>query len=274
MMNFSDLFPNEDYRFHMGLRRGNAIEFFGRTSANGSLIAERQRWLASETRIHSSCLPEATALLDECVALAHQLAAISDLQHTQLIALTDANERCAALGRIWEPDFLLLKSNSTGPFQLLGGCVCFPSSWSLAEKIGRPLEMVHGVVPSLNAQIGPSIQSFLAKLAPGVTWLRHNWGLSRSPELNQHPQRALPKLDGAIELSNVWLRVEHQALTALPKNGGILFGIRVVSHPLAEVKAEPMAAAKLVRSLQTMPAEVAAYKGVTAAREQIVRLLQ
>ncbi len=273
-MTLSDLFPDEDYRFHMALRRGTVEEFFGQSAANMSLLAERQRWLRAEPQTYSACLPEGTAMLDECVALAHGLSALSDAQHAQLVSLKEPRERCAALGKLWKPDFLLLKSDVTGPFRLLAGCVCFPSSWSLAEKIGKPLEMIHGVVPSLNAPIGPSIHSFLSRLAPSVAWLRHNWGLSRSPELNQHPQRGLPRLDDAVQLSDVWLRVEHQALVALPHSRGVLFGIRVVMHSLAEVKQEPAAAAKLVRALRTMPAEVAAYKGLASAREKIVGLLQ
>jgi hypothetical protein len=274
MMNLSDLFPDEDYRFNMALRRGTPQEFFGRTPANQALLAERQRWLQSEPQTYSACLPESAALVDTCIVLAGELGSISGKQCGDLASLADASERCIALGQLWEPDFLLLKSDGGAPHRLLAGCVCFPSSWSLAGKLGKPLEMIHGVVPSLNAQIGSSIHSFLSRLTPGVAWLRHNWGLSRSPELNQHPQRVLSRLDGAVELTDVWLRVEHQALVALPQSGGVLFGIRVVVHSLDEVKQEPAAALKLMRALRTMPAEVAAYKGLAVARDRIVDLLQ
>jgi hypothetical protein len=274
MMNLSDLFPDEDYRFHMALRRGTPQEFFGRTPTNQALLAERQRWLQNEPLTYSACLPESAALVETCIVLAHEWGAISEKQRIDLITLADPRERCAAFGQVWEPDFLLLKSNVGTPHRLLAGCVCFPSSWNLAEKIGQPLETIHGVVPSLNAQIGSSIHSFLSRLTPGAAWLRHNWGLSRSSELNQHPRRVLPKLDGAVELPDVWLRVEHQALVALPQSGGVLFGIRVVMHSLDEVKKEPAAALKLVRALRTMPAEVTAYKGLAVARDRIIELLQ
>jgi hypothetical protein len=274
MMNLSDLFPDEDYRFHMALRRGTVAEFFGRTAASASVLAERQRWLRREPKTYSACLPEGAPLLDECIAFTHDIGALSDEQHVPLLALTDANERCAALGQNWEPDFLLLKSDAGAPHRLLAGCVCFPSSWNFGEKIGQTLEIIHGVVPSLNAQLGSSIHSFLSKLTPGVTWLRHNWGLSRSPELNQHPQRHLRRLDGAVELSDVWLRIEHQALVALPRSGCILFGIRIAMHSLAEVKMDAAATPKLVRALRTMPAEVAAYKGLAVARDRIIELLR
>ena len=273
-MNLSELFPDEDYRFHMALRRGTPQEFFGRTSAHQPLLAERQRWLQCEPQTYSACLPESSSLVETCIVLAHEWGAISEKQRLDLITRADATERCAAFGQIWEPDFLLLKSDGGAPHRLLAGCVCFPSSWSLAEKIGKSLESIHGVVPSLNAQLGSPIQTFLSRLTPGVVWLRHNWGLSRSPELNQHPQRGLPRLDGAVELSDVWLRVEHQALVALPQSGSVLFGIRVVMHSLDEVKKDTAAVLKLVRALRTMPLEVAAYKGLAVARDRIIHLLQ
>jgi len=129
-------------------------------------------------------------------------------------------------------------------------------------------------VPGLNANIGAGIHKFLTALKPGVASLRHNWGLSRSVELNQHPDRPLPRLDATVNVDEVWLRVEHQALVALPKSGGILFGIRVVNHSLVEVKADSVAATRLCRALETMSEEMARYKGLATARGRIVRLLR
>jgi hypothetical protein len=180
-----------------------------------------------------------------------------------------------AIGELLEPDFILLKHDreqNAGP-RLVAGCVCFPSSWSLADKVGRPVEWIHSVVPGLNDQLGARIGTFLRRMTPGQAWLRANWGLSRSPELNQHPERHLPRLDANVTSDEVWLRVEHQALVALPKSGGILFGIRIAVHPLAEVKQDPTAWVGLRRAMRTMPELMAAYKGVSTARERILSLL-
>jgi hypothetical protein len=38
-----------------------------------------------------------------------------------------------------------------------GGVVCFPSSWSLREKLGHSLDFTHSVVPDLNTQLAPRI---------------------------------------------------------------------------------------------------------------------
>ena len=84
----------------------------------------------------------------------------------------------------------------------------------------------------------------------------------------------MPRLDATVSAEEVWLRVEHQALVALLKSGGILFGIRVVNYPLNEVKTDPLAAARLIRALETMPEEMARYKNLAAARGRILKLLR
>jgi hypothetical protein len=199
-MNLSELFADEDYRFHMGLRRGSATEFFRPTAQHDTLLAQRRRWLREEPETCSAFLPESAALLAECAAVALEWESITPKQHASVTKLDATPERGLRLGEMWEPDYMLLRADAAGRFQLIGGCVCFPSSWSLAEKIGRPMEFIHGPVPGLNAQLGRSIDTFLAKLTPGAAWLRHNWGLSRSPELNQHPSRPLPRLDDVVGL--------------------------------------------------------------------------
>jgi hypothetical protein len=103
--------------------------------------------------------------------------------------------------------------------------------------------------------------------------LRANWGLSRSPELNQHPARKLPRLDATVRPDEVWLRVEWQSLVALPANQGVLFGMRIEVLSLARVKEDSEVAEGLLRALRTMPGEMGAYKGIAAARERIVELL-
>jgi hypothetical protein len=187
---------------------------------------------------------------------------------------SDTHKTCLALGRFWEVDFLLLKSDTSGDIRLVGGCLCFPSHWRLTDKIGKSIEFVHSPVPGLNENLGASIHKFLAGLKPGLAWQRVNWGLSRSPELNQHPDRPLPRLDVDVGVTEVWLRVEEQALVALPESGGILFGIRIVNHPLAKLRSNAVVRAGLSRALATMPESLARYKNLSSARPQILQLLR
>jgi hypothetical protein len=60
----------------------------------------------------------------------------------------------------------------------------------------------------------------------------------------------------------------------LPGSGGILFGIRIAMHPLAAVRADPIASRRLGRALRTMPEAVARYKGLETGRARVLDLLE
>ena len=244
-MTLRELLPDEDFRFSMKFQRGAIAEFFAPTGRHFEMTSQRRRWLAEHPERHAAILLEGVPLLEDFAAMARawpgQEAWPRKNEETPA-------EACLALGGTLEPDFLLLKQGGGEMPRLLGACVCFPSSWSLAEKIGKPIDFIHEAVPGLNAQLGKPIHHFLDRLQPDLAWLRSNWGLSRSPELNQHPDRGLPRLDLTVRVEEVWLRVEHQALTALPGSGGILFGIRIAVHSLAELKRDEDAACGLRRA--------------------------
>lgn len=145
--------------------------------------------------------------------------------------------------------------------------------WAPEEKFGRPLSEVHGPVPGLNDQLGSQLERFFTRLKPGVAWERSNWGLSRSAELNQHPSRALPRLANHDSPDEIWLRIEHQSLVRLPRTDAVLFGIRIENVPLPEVFAHSPARAGLRHQLSTMPEATLTYKGLFAARDNLLELL-
>jgi hypothetical protein len=258
MTSLAELFPDEDYRFHLTLRKGDLAEFFGGRDA--AALAERRRWLADDLDRCVAFRPAAEPLLAELEGLAPAWgggAARSD---------GTGPERLARVSRGLEPDLLLLARGAAEDFTLAGGAVCFPSWWSLAEKIGRSLDEIHGPVPGLNPALGGTINQFLARLRPGGAYCRVNWGLTATPELNLHPDRAQPRLDGPFDAARTWLRVEDQMVAALPASGGILFGIRIRVIPLGAVLGAPAPRAGFHRAVRTMPDDLVAYKGMTAVR--------
>jgi len=301
---WASVLPDEDYQHSFGLKAGSAEKFFAPTERHADLLAQRRHWLRNDPARCAALLPGAESLLEETIALAREWNSLrsDSLSSPQgrrgpgrggatppddsplpspLPAPASQGEGedsafadCLALGEAWEPDYLLLKPDAaTGRFHLLGGCVCFPSSWRFEEKVGKPLEVIHTPVPHLNEQLASPIHNFLSRIKPGAAWCRANWGLSRSPELNQHPARGLPKLRPPLREDEVWLRVEDQALVALPESRGVLFGIRMTVIPLAEVKRHPAAARGLARALRTMPDAMLDYKSLLAAKEELLRLL-
>ena len=267
----ADLIEPEAFRFRIQLERGNFGSFYGATEENAEILKERREWLARDPGRYLCALPAAEPLLRETIGLARSHNTIpSDIP----IDAQDTVGLGQFLGENWEADYLLLKHDATGAPRLVGGCVCFPSSWALEGKIGASLDQIHGVVPGLNVEIGKHISTFLARIKPGFSWNRHNWGLSASPERNQHPARSLKKLDSMAVPDETFFRVEKQSLVALPDTGGILFGIRISVYPLNQVKAKEAARVRLIHALETMPSEVAHYKGLGLARNRIIDLLR
>jgi hypothetical protein len=258
MTSLAELFPDGDHRFHLTLRRGEPREFFAARDASGAVLAERRRWLAAEPARHAALLPEGGPLLAELARMAAPWGA--------------AGKTIADLGGELEPDVLLLSPDAEGNLRLRGGALVFPTGWALEEKLGRTLDEIHGVVPGLNPAIGAAIRQFFARLKPGVAFLRDNWGLAATDELNLHPARGLAAPTRPVALERLWLRVEHQALVALPETGGVLFGIRLALHRLDAIAGTP-AGAGLRRALETMPAELAAYKRIDAVRAEIAARL-
>lgn len=261
MTPLADLFPDGDYRFHLTLRRGEPKEFFSARDASGHILAERKKWLAENPARYAALLPEGEPLLGELSELAEKEWGIARAKSVQ------------ELGATLEPDFLLLSPDAAGAFRLRAGALCFPTGWALEEKLGHTLDFIHGVVPGLNTALASPISQFLAKLKPGVAFQRDNWGLVATEELNLHPARQLPAPTLPAALDRLWLRVEHQALVALPRTGGVLFGIRIALHRLDQVALDSAARAGLRRALASMPAEVAAYKRIDAVRAAVVGLL-
>jgi hypothetical protein len=263
-----DLFPAGNFAFHMRFRRGEIPPFYKNTPAHADILAERRKWLAHDASKYAAALPESERLLQEVVEIANSLGVSA---HTGASAI----ETMLNLGGAWEPDVLLLRSPTAAEQPILvAGCVCFPSSWALEEKIGRPLDMIHGPVPTLNEQFANPVQQFLARMKPGISWERINWGLSRSPELNQHPSRKLPRLDANVSAEEVWFRAEYQSLLSLSKTNAVLFGIRLVIEPLTKLLKNREFVAGLHRGIQSMPENIAIYKGIAPARARLLDLLK
>ncbi|MFZ4767969.1 MAG: heme-dependent oxidative N-demethylase subunit alpha family protein [Roseimicrobium sp.] len=255
------------FRFELGLRQGDD-KFFQSSQDHKAILAARARVLAENPTRHLALLDEGVELLHETRNFAHK--ATGTLCNEQATPLA----QCLELGKQWEPDFLLLKPAADGDYHLLGGCVCFPSSWDLHEKMGRSVTTIHAQVPTLNENLARPIHTFLQRIKPGTVWERWNWGMAADDAWNHHPTLARPRLHAGSTLADSWLRIEHQAFRALDVCGGLLFAIRVVVTPLTEIAQDASAAVRLAELLETMPDEIADYKGLRSCRNAIAQQLR
>jgi hypothetical protein len=263
-MDLAELFPAGDFRFHLTLRRSPPADFFASRDPTGRLVAERRQWIRADPGRYVACRAAGQALLREFLALAGKWPGHE--QHS-------GNQGMLEVGEEFEPDLLFLAPDAAGRFVLEGGALCFPTGWALEEKVGLTLDDIHAVVPGLNPALASPISQFLTRLKPGVAFLRDNWGLAATAELNLHPSRRLPGPTSPCSLDQLWLRVERQALLALSQSGGVVFGIRIELHRLDRL-AGTVAGAGLARALETMPVELAAYKRIAEVRAAVAAELR
>lgn len=266
MPDWSRIFPDADHRWVMGLRQGDLADFFTDVDPSGTVRAEHLHWLNEDLEKYSAVLPEARPALAETLALAQSFGAPT-------LSETSESGQLKAIAQFWEPDIVWMHPDSEGTYRLMGGIVCFPSSWAIREKLGLPMRDVHDPVPALNATLSRQVDTFLSKQVAGVPWRRENWSLARDGNLNHHVSRSRARLDASIKSEEVFIRLEHQLLYRLPQSGSILFGIRLEIIPLGEVLADHLAATRLLRIIRTIPETAAAYKGFASARPALIEML-
>jgi len=263
------LFPEGDFRFHLALRRSAPANFFRRGDAAGRICAERKRWLAADPERYVALMPEGETIVEEFGQFCHESGLITGMLPSAL----SSRERLFALGEMLETDVLFLSPDVDGTFRLRAGVLCFPTGWDLREKLGHTLDWIHGIVPGLNAALGSPIQNFLGRLKPGVAFLRDNWGIAATDALNLHPSRNIAPPTSPVNLRQLWLRVENQALLALPKSRGVVFGIKISLLRLDDLAMQSEMNAGLRRALETMPEEVVSYKRLSAIKRELIQRL-
>jgi hypothetical protein len=251
------LFSSDGFRFSIGITPLRPEMFFA-NQGNDEILRQR-RWLLQERPdLYARSLTRAVDWQTLVTSVRRWEPAVS-------------GEDIISLSAGWEPDFVVLDRNE--PNQVLGGCVCFPSGWSLPEKTGKSLFVTHSVVPGLNELLAPKIGQFVSRLDSKRCFHRANWGLTGSHNLDQHPNRQIPAISTATDPASVDLRIEWQALIGLPGDI-VLFGIRVFQVPLSRVRATPLLGELLANNLVSMPHPVAEYKRLADCRRHLIDYLR
>jgi hypothetical protein len=138
-----------------------------------------------------------------------------------------------------------------GAWHLEAACLCFPSMWSLSEKIGRPAALVHQPVAHYAEELSARVDTFFDRLAPGRLVRRRNLSLWPNCLLWVPTPTIAPDLwDPERQGPRLWLRSERQTLRRLPESGAILFTIRVQMAHLSVLALRPRRAGELAAWLR------------------------
>jgi hypothetical protein len=152
-------------------------------------------------------------------------------------------------------------------WRLRAACVCFPSRWRLATKIGTTLDEIHAPVPGYDDELAHPTNSFFDRLTPERSFWRLNWTLLDSPALFQ-PTSARTAPSG--ELADWYFRVERQTLRQLPASRAVVFTIRTYVTSAATLsERDQNFVPTLLHALETAPAAAQAYKGWTGVAQRL-----
>jgi dimethylamine monooxygenase subunit A len=172
---------------------------------------------------------------------------------------TSADTSPLVMASLRVPDDLCLMERDDDAYRLTAACVCAPSYWRLAEKIGRPLDGIHGPVPTLNDKLAASMAQFFTRLPQGAIFERRNWLMHTNPALYQPHSEAWHDVTSDT-VERLVVRSERQTLHRLDADT-VMFTIRVTCHPLTEIVGHPEAARDLLTAIHGLDAAERSAKG-------------
>lgn len=268
----------------MGVAAIEARHWFELGDDYAAQIAEKQRLLAARRAEVFRMLPQAEAPARELLAAVARWCIDT---HPDRFAREGDALRCPdgrrvslagmppleAAALLVQEDLCLLQADAGGTPILAGACLCFPSRWRLADKLGRPMLEIHAPVPGLNPRIGATIDRFLAGLKAGNIYTRTNWSLTTDPALFQPVALPHDPIPAAEAGERVFYRVERQTLRLLPETGAVLFGIRVHQHKLAAFAALPDKRRALAEAVAALDPGLVEYKSMAAIKAAVVSYL-
>lgn len=180
--------------------------------------------------------------------------------------------------RLVAEDFVIMVKGATG-YRLAAAVICFPSSWSLAEKFRQPMGAIHARVPGYPGAMEPRVDRIFDNLSVDRPLWRMNWSIYGDADLHHPRPKQISGQLGAAEGADagaLFIRVERQTLRRLPVTGDILFMIRIHHDPMAALAGHPEAqrlAGGLRTQLLALDAAQLAYKNLTAHRDAVAAAL-
>lgn len=134
----------------------------------------------------------------------------------------DFSDPLQTLSQLVQEDFCILQKQGD-EHVLTGALLCFPASWTLAEKFMQPLTLIHVPVDSYDGDMAKRVQRMFDMVRPNQPLWRANALFYIDPTLYQ-PRRA----DDVREIPGTqtpFIRSERQTILRLAKSDAIVFSI-------------------------------------------------
>ena len=188
-------------------------------------MAERARLVAARPEAVMTALPESEDIqADALETVLRDLPPGFDRTAGRIVCpdgrRIDVGAPLPTLAATIQEDVLLLDARGA-EHVLVAGLLCFPASWTLAEKLGHPLSRIHAPVPGYAGDLATRVQRLFDRVPAGRPMWRMNALGYAEPALHQPRPEAARRDDAAAR----YLRCERQTVLRLPRTGAILFAV-------------------------------------------------
>lgn len=225
-----------------GMRPCGPEDWLRVDEAYAGQMAERDWLIATRAPLVHALLPEGRAAAAELLDRALDVLARRDGFAVRGAAVTrpdgvlvpvDRAYPLITLGRLVQEDLCLMEKQGEESV-LTGAILCFPASWTLAQKIGRPMTGIHAPVAHYDADLARRVQRLFDMVRVGAPMERYNALVYDDPTLHQ------PRLETEQRprpVDRLFLRSERQVVMRLPVSGAVVFSIHTYIVPMAALDA-------------------------------------
>ncbi|MEO8241263.1 MAG: DUF3445 domain-containing protein [bacterium] len=205
-------------------------------------MALRDRLIAEQPDVVLAALPGSGAATEELLQIVLQqlqaapgytASAASVTRPDRIEVEVDRTQPLKTLGRLVQEDLCLLQHDGT-EHVLTAAALCFPASWSLHEKLGRPLTGVHRTVAAYDDGLAKRVQRLFDLVRVGQPLWRANALIYVNPDLHQPGSEFAPRTE---RRNGTYVRSERQTILRLPETGAIVFAIHSYVVPLDSLSA-------------------------------------
>ena len=204
-------------------------EWLRRDAAWAAQLAEKARLIAGDRDRVIATLPGAEAAAEELLDLVLADLPLHGFTVGQGVTRPDGttvpirrDDPLATIATLIQED-VCIHQKQGDEHVLTAAQVCFPSSWTLAEKIGRPLTRIHQPVAHYDGNIAARVQRMFDMVGTDRILWRANLLRHHDPALFHAYTEANPRPPGRPD--SPFLRSERQTLRRLPRTGAVVFTI-------------------------------------------------
>lgn len=210
--------------------------------AYGAQMARRRALLRDAPHLvlyqEDAALPAAQELLE---AVLTELPGLGFVRSGNVVTCPDARKvdvsptaaPLGLLGELLQNDFIIMEKRGD-EHVLSAGVLCFPASWRLSEKAGRPLTDIHVPVEEYTPELARRVQRLFDGIQVGRPLWRFNQLWYDDPELFQPRSAQDPRRVDATE-AGPFYRTERQTLLRLPVSRAVVFAIHTYVLARADV---------------------------------------